>query len=528
MTMRAESQRKLAGWLATAHERRWRLGAATTSPASQPAVAIIGAGLGGIATAANLARAGFLNFIVYEKAAGPGGVWWHNTYPGCEVDVNSQAYSYSFFPYIWNRTHATQEELQSYIEAVINRYEIAARIRFNVNVSESRWNERESAHYLLTSRGREGPFDLVVSCVGMLSTPNIPTWAKSAEFQGPVFHTSEYEHDVNIEQKIVALIGTGSTACQIAPTIAPTVKQLDIYQREPGYVLPKRSRPFTPDEILRFQRYPFTQRIDRWRLLWQAARDTKAFNPASRKQKRVRDFHRSYLERTVTDPVVRQALLPEYPYGCKRPVFGSSYYRTFNRANVRLIPKEVRGLSQDSVIDVDGQARRADVVIVATGFQASVYLAGIKVYGDGAQELHEFWAGEPWAFLGMTVPGFPNFLILYGPNTNGGWSICAQLERQSEIAVRYVRRLSRGHGPIDTRPYVARTYDRWIRRANHQRRGSSEVGCHNYYRAPSGKNVTQWPYSHLTYALSARFLPRVGLAVYGRRKRPGSTARSSE
>ena len=528
MTIGAQSRRKLTRWLAAAHEHRWRLGTAASSPAGQPAVAIIGAGLGGIATAANLARAGFVNFTVYEKAAGPGGVWWHNTYPGCEVDVNSQAYSYSFFPFIWNSTHASQKELQSYIEEVINRYGITGSIRFNTNVSESRWNERERAHYLLTTRGREGPFDLVVSCVGMLSKPNVPTWARSSEFQGSVFHTSEYEHGVNLEGKIVAVVGTGSTACQIAPAIAPRVRQLDIYQREPGYVLPKRSRPFTPDELRRFQRYPLTQRFDRWRLLWRAGRDIKAFNPASRKQKRIRDFHRSYLERTVNDPVVRQALLPEYPYGCKRPIFESSYYRIFNRANVRLIPKEVHGLSQDSVVDVDGLTHRADVVIVATGFQASAYLAGIKVYGEGEKELHEFWAGEPWAFLGMAVPGFPNFLILYGPNTNGGWSICAQLERQSEIAVRYVRRLSRGHGPIDTRLDVARKYDGWIRRANHQRRGSSEFGCHNYYRAGSGKNVTQWPYSHLTYALSARILPRVGFAVYSRRKRSRSTPLASK
>jgi cation diffusion facilitator CzcD-associated flavoprotein CzcO len=484
---------------------------------AQPAVAIIGAGLGGIAVAANLARAGFVNFTVYEKAAGPGGVWWHNTYPGCEVDVNSQAYSYSFFPYTWARTHASQKELRAYVDAVIDRYDLAERIRYDTCVTQSRWNERSRAHYLLTTRGREGPFDIVVSCVGMLSAPRVPAWVTSTSFQGPVFHTSEYEHSVDLDGKIVALIGTGSTACQLAPAIAPLVRQLDIYQREPGYVLPKRSRPFTSDELRRFQRYPLTQRIDRWRLLWRAGRDTKAFNPASRKQKRIREFHRSYLERTVSDPVVRQALVPDYPYGCKRPVFASTFYRALNQPNVRLIPKEVQGLSEDSVIDVEGQARQADVVIVATGFQATNYLAGIEVYGAAARELHEFWAGEPWAFLGMAVPGFPNFLVLYGPNTNGGWSICAQLERQSEIVVRYVRRVSRGRGPIDTRPYVARKYDGWIRRANHDRRGSAEQGCHNYYRASSGKNVTQWPYSHLIYALAARILPLFGFTAASRR-----------
>ena len=490
----------------------------------QPAVAIIGAGLAGIAVAANLARAGFVNFTVYEKAAGPGGVWWHNTYPGCEVDVNSQAYSYSFFPYIWQSTHASQKELQEYVGEVINRYELAARIRYNTCVSEGRWNGRDRAHYLLTTRGREGPFDIVVSCVGMLSTPKVPAWARSGSFQGPVFHTAEFDHSASLEGKIVAVVGTGSTACQVAPAIAPLVKQLDIYQREPGYVLPKKSRPFTPAELRRFQRYPVTQRIDRWRLLWRAGRDTKAFNPASRQQQRIRDFHRSYLERSVNDPVVREALLPAYPYGCKRPVFTSAFYRALNRSNVRLIPKEVQSLSQDSVIDVEGQARRADIVIVATGFQATNYLAGIDVYGEDGREIHEFWAGEPWAFLGMGVPGFPNFLILYGPNTNGGWSICAQLERQSEAVVRYVRRVSRGLGPLDTRPNVARTYDRWIRRANHERRGSAEQGCHNYYQASSGKNVTQWPYSHLAYALAARILPRVGFTVAKRKRQPEQAA----
>jgi cation diffusion facilitator CzcD-associated flavoprotein CzcO len=494
---------------------------------SGPRIAVIGAGLGGVACAVNLSRAGLNDFTVYEQAPGPGGVWWHNTYPGCEVDVNSQAYSYSFMPYVWRRTHGTQPEVLQYIEEVIDHFDVRRHFRFGVGVSGVLWDESTRTYALDTSDGKAGPFDIVVSCVGMLSAPKQPEWATSALFEGPIFHTARYEHEHDFAGKTVAIVGTGSTACQLAPILAQRAAKLDVYQREPGYVLPKRAREFTAQEQERFLRHPITQKIDRWRLLRQASKDVQAFDVTSPKQEKVRSYHARYLEREVTDPAVREALRPSYPYGCKRPVFASDYYSTFNRGNVELVPKAVAKLEAGGLVDTEGQFRPADAVILATGFDATNYLGGIEVTGRGGRSLHQEWGGEPYAFLGMTVPGFPNFFMLYGPNTNGGWSICAQLERQSELVVRMARRVARSPGAlIETRRGASRRYDQWIQDANRKRRSAFEGGCHNYYHSESGKNVTQWPYGHVTYAIVTKLLPTLGLIT--RRSAPARSTKASE
>lgn len=478
----------------------------------QPTVAIIGAGLGGVACAVNLARSGVDSFTVFEQADGPGGVWWHNDYPGCEVDVDSQAYSYSFMPYTWKRTHATQAEILRYVEDVIDHFGIRSNFRFKTTVSGVRWDEQVSGYWIDTDSGRVGPFDVVASSVGLLSRPQIPEWASAGAFGGPLFHSTSFDHSVDLAGKRVALIGTGSTACQLAPVLAERAGHLDVYQREPGYVLPKRAREFTPEEQEHYRRNPRAQKRERWRLLRQASKDSRAFKVASRHQDRVRSFHAQYLEKKVDDPEIRAALLPSYPYGCKRPVFTSSYYPMFNRPNVNLVPMPVTGVTQTGVVASDGVVREADVIVLATGFQATNYLSGLTVTGRGARVLRDVWAGEPYAFLGMTVPGFPNFFMLYGPNTNGGWSICAQLERQSEVLARVVRQLRRRPGrTVDTRAWAVRRYDSWVQRSNARRRSAYQAGCHNYFLSASGKNVTQWPYGHLVYACLTKVLPTIGL-----------------
>jgi cation diffusion facilitator CzcD-associated flavoprotein CzcO len=479
---------------------------------NNPTIAIVGAGLGGVACAVNLARAGIKDYTVFEKADGPGGVWWYNDYPGCEVDVNSQAYSYSFMPYVWRRTHATQAEVLQYVEDVIDHFDIRPRFRFGTAVSSVRWDDEIDAYWVDTDEGQTGPFDVVVSCVGMLSTPSIPDWADFSLFRGPMFHSSSFAHDVDLAGKRVALVGTGSSACQLAPALAERAEHLDVYQREPGYVLPKRARDFTADEQDHARSHPWTQKRERWRLLRQAAKDYKALDVTTEQQEKLRSYHAHYLTKTVNDPQVRDALLPSYPYGCKRPVFASDYYPAFNRPDVNLIPVEVAGVTETGLEGVDGVRREADVIVLATGFQAANYLAGLTVTGRNGRVLSDVWAGEPFAFMGMTVPDFPNFFILYGPNTNGGWSVCAQLERQSELLTRVAKRLSRRvRRTVDTRAWAEQRYDRWVQRSIHRRRSATDGGCHNYYRSASGKNVTQWPYGHFVYACLIRLLPVVGL-----------------
>ena len=198
-------------------------------------------------------------------------------------------------------------------------------------------------------------------------------------------------------------------------------------------------------------------------------------------------------------------------------MFTSDFYPIFNRPNVTLVPGAVSCLTKNGVVAADGIERAADVVVVATGFRAAEYLSTLQVIGREGSRLHDAWGQEPWAYLGMTVPAYPNFFMLYGPNTNGGWSICGQLEQQSRVVARVASKMTAGGiQNVDTRPGVARLYDNWVQRSIRRRRDSTGAGCHNYFHSATGKNVTQWPYSAYTYALAARVLPSIGF-VYSRR-----------
>jgi cation diffusion facilitator CzcD-associated flavoprotein CzcO len=332
------------------------------------------------------------------------------------------------------------------------------------------------------------------------------------DFTGPLFHTSAYQHDVDLEGKRVALIGTGSSACQLAPEIVSVVEQLDLYQREPGHVMPKKVRRFSVAEMdARNTRMVLQKKLDRYRAFRNHGKFSSAFSEKSKQQAALRAFAESYIARSVLDDETRFLLTPPYPYGCKRPVFSSQYYKIFNRPNVKLVPKAVTRLTSSGVVDTDGVERPADVVIMATGFRATEYQRSIAVTGGGGRDLRTFWGDSPSAFLGITVPGFPNFFMIYGPNTNGGTSVLASLERQAEVIAKAVVRLQRAPGThMDTRLWAAAAWDRWVQRRLGTRGDVFDADCHNYYHSASGKNVTQLPMSAPMYLLATRLLASVG------------------
>ena len=477
-------------------------------------VAIIGAGLGGVAAAVKLKSAGIDTFTVFEKADGAGGVWWHNSYPGCEVDVPSHTYSYSFMPYEWSGTHAKQCELRQYVADVIERFELGAHFRYGTEVESAVWDDAAHSYTLLTGDGDAFEFDVCVSAVGLLSNPKLPDWPGIPGFKGPVFHTAQFDHSVDLTGKTVALVGTGSSACQLGPAIAPVVKKLDVYQREPGHVLPKKAREFDPALRRRYGRFPILQKIERLKQFRVGMRQAQALDVRSRRNAEVESYFHHYLAKTVTDPDTRAALTPAFPYGCKRPIFASTYYPMFNRDNVELIPHAVAEVTPGGLVDATGTERDADVLVLCTGFQVSDLLATLRVTGTRGQDLHEVWAGEPWAFLGMTVPGFPNFLMMYGPNTNGLPSIIGYLETQAATLVRMVTRLQRGRAlAYDTNHGLARRVDRWVQSELGRRLSAVSTGCRNYNFAGTGKNVGQWPRSHISYRLAARLLTPWGLVA---------------
>lgn len=479
---------------------------AQLSDSQSVTVAIIGAGLGGIAVGVNLARRGIHAVTIFEAAPSPGGTWWHNQYPGAECDVPSDLYSYSFKQHDWTRTHAPQSEIQAYVEETIDEFGLRPMLRSGIGVTRAEWDDNRMQYLVSTDDGEFGWYDVVVSALGMLNVPKIPDWPGMDLFEGPLFHSARWDPSAELDGKRVAVVGSGASAAQVVPSLAPRVAALLSFQREPGWVIPKGDRTYTAAERAHLNRFARRKR-QRWRVLRamdkgvKAASDQQA-NDASRKR------CEAVLDKVFADrPDLRQTLTPDFQPRCKRNVISDAFYPALLQPNVTLVPRAVERVTERGVVDADGVEHTVDAIVLTTGFQAANFLSTVEVRGREGRSIHEVWGNDPRAFLGMTVPGFPNFYMLYGPNTHGT-VVSFVLERQAEFAARDIRRLQRaGGGAIEVRASADAWYQRTLQRAID---GVSawKSGCHNFYNSASGRNVVQWPWTHRRYYLWARALRR--------------------
>ena len=476
---------------------------------ASPSVTIIGGGFGGIAVAVKLRRAGIENFTLFEKSAGLGGTWWDNVYPGAEVDVGSHLYSYSFHRHDWTRTHAGQAELQQYLEEVVDTFDLRPHLRLETAVTRAEWDDTTHSYTVSLADGETFTSQVVISAVGLLNVARYPDWPGLEDFKGPKFHTSRWEQQHDLEGKRVALVGTGSTAAQVLPAIAPVAAHVTLFQREPGWVIPKGDRDFTDEERVKFSS-PLNYRRERLRLLWQIERGQirgSIHRPGTKVNALRESQCRAYMDAVFNDrPDLLKMVTPQYPYPGKRPVLSGTFYPALLRDNVELVPHAVASVTETGIVDDAGVERPVDVLVMATGFQPTNYLSTFDVIGRNGVSLQQTWNGEPSAFLGITVPGFPNFYILYGPNTNGG-EIVSHLERQSEFVVRALRRMKTGKvTAIEVRQRPYELYNRWLERSM---RKTAWVVSNNYYKTPSGRVVTQWPYGTLLYGVLTKLLGRI-------------------
>jgi len=476
-------------------------------------IAIIGAGFGGIATAVHLARRGIEDFVVFEQSGGPGGVWLDNTYPGCEVDINSLIYSFSFMPYDWTRTHATRDELQRYAEDTIDRFGIRDRFRFGCAVDGVEWDDAASAYRVTLADGSEHRAEVVVAAPGFLSRPKYPEWPGLDAFQGPVFHTARWRHEHDLKGKRVALVGTGSSGIQVTSHLARNSGHLYVFQREPGWIVPKRSKPYTARTRTRRRRWPWTQKLERaWQWLYLDLAVRNAWKVGSPQNRLFERYCRWHIDKSVRDPTLRALVTPEYPFGCKRPIFDDNYYAALQQPNVTLVPRAVTRITANGIVAEDDRERIVDAIVLATGFRAQEYLSSLRVRGRAGRDLHEMWGDSPTAFLGLTVPDFPNFFIVYGPNTNGGNSIIFQIERQANAIAGMIARLGSSRTVIDTRRGAFERFVGWVDAENRKRTDATNF-CHNYYRSPDGRNVTQWPRGSVDYWVLTKVLPRLAMRL---------------
>ena len=488
-----------------------------------PRIAIVGAGLGGVAQAVMLVQMGITSFTVFEKSDGPGGTWWDNRYPGSACDVPSMLYSYDFMLVRWRRTHAAQAEIQQYIEDVIDRFGFRSHMEFGIGVSEAVWHEDRQAYAVTTTDGRQHEFDVVVSAVGMLNVPNEISWPGADAFAGQVIHSSRWPPNLDLAGKRVAVVGAGASAAQIVPAIVGEVDELVSFQREPTWVMPKNDHELSPEEYdglatrrqRRRARREILEAIDRGLTVGaevdgQEAREARARGLA-------------YLNEALAGRSdLIEALTPKHPLRCKRGIQSNAFLQALTEPHVKLVPRGVARMTEHGLVDTDGIEYAVDIVVLATGFQTTNYVSTMDVRGRGGRSLHARWGKDPSAFLGLTVPGFPNFFMLYGPNTHGT-VVTYVLERQAEFTAKEIRRmLRRGATSVEVRPAATAAFDSVLQRGLEKVVAWGADYCHSYYHSETGRNVTQWPWSHDRYKWMARML-RVPSSRLGQR-RPVSAA----
>lgn len=463
----------------------------------KPVVGVIGAGPGGIATGIRLAQNGY-DFTIFERGDGFGGTWRNNTYPGAACDVPSHFYSFSFAlnPY-WTKTYADQPEILAYLEKVAYDHRLDEHLRSDTTITTMWWSDNDAQWTLETAAGNRTQVDVVVSAVGMLDVPNIPEIPGRQRFRGRVFHSSNWDHTKSTAGERVASIGTGASAIQYVPAIAAETKQLTVFQRTPIWVAPRVDEPFTTDQQELFAGNPAEARKLRDSAFEQY--EMADFDAVSDMTKFLTEVSYNYLTKKVHDPQLRAKLLPDYPVGCKRPLQSSTWFPTFALPNVRLETAPVVSFSEHGLLTGDGVEHPVDTVVLGTGFKAADYLNSLDVYGTDGRRLRDDWRDGAEAYLGTVVPGYPNLFTLYGPNTNGVTSMIYILEAQAEFVCRVLDTMSRrAVRAVEIRRDVHDAFNAEIQDAMV---GSVwNANCNNYFRHPSGKLVTQFPYSGRTFA----------------------------
>ena len=461
----------------------------------QVAVLVVGAGFAGLATAIKLAASGEQDFLCIERGAEVGGTWRDNTYPGAACDVPSQLYSFSFaLNPDWSRSFSAQPEIQDYLRKVARDSGVLHRFRFGVEFEGASWDSDAQLWRVETSAGPVAA-RLLVSAAGALSEPKLPDLAGLASFEGVVFHSAQWDHAQDLTGKRVAVIGTGASAIQLVPAIAGRVARLEVYQRTAPWVLPRHDRSYRRLEKLAMRRIPGYQRVLRALIYLAREATVPMFIAAPRIGSLVSRSATANIDRAISDPVLRAKVQPHLALGCKRVLVSNDWYPALARDNVELITEPISHLTTDAIVTADATAHDLDVLIVATGFQATEQPIADLIKGKDGRTLGQAWSERGvQGYKGATVHGFPNLFFVVGPNTGlGHSSMVYMIESQVNYLVDAWRQLRR-HGLATVEPTTA-AEDAW--NADLQRRMRRTVwstgGCRSWYLDAHGRNVALWP-----------------------------------
>ncbi|MEU3012002.1 flavin-containing monooxygenase [Nocardia asteroides] len=470
-----------------------------------PSIAVIGSGFGGLAAVIALKKRGFDDIVVFEKADDVGGVWRENTYPGAACDVPSPFYSYSFEPNPrWPHRFSRQPVILDYIRHVADKYDVRRHIRFGTEVTGAAFDDTTGRWTVRLDSGESVQVDVLVPAVGQLSRPALPDIEGRDSFAGPCFHSAQWNHDIDLTGKRVAVIGTGASAVQFVPEIQPVVGSMTVFQRSAPYIVPRPDREFGPLHHKAFEKLPVTELAERgtWygvveglSLAWVYAKPLAAAIKAVAK--------RHMRKQTAAKPGLFEQVWPDYPIGCKRMLFSDNYLPALAAPNVEVSTDKITEITPAGVRTADGRDHEVDVIIWGTGFKTTEFLAPMDITGAAGQPLTQEWRAGAHAYYGITVPGFPNLCIMYGPNTNtGGGSIIYFLEAQADYIADYVAHLAAMGAPMAVRPEVEQAYDT---RIQGELAGSVWSRCSSWYRQADGRITTNWPLLGIQYKKQARF-----------------------
>jgi cation diffusion facilitator CzcD-associated flavoprotein CzcO len=461
-------------------------------------IAVVGGGFGGVGAAVMLRRAGYDDVTVFEKRDRVGGVWDANTYPGAACDVPSHLYEFSFAPNAWSRRFAPQAEIQAYLEGVARRFGVLDAIRTGTEVRAARWHGGRSRWILETESGPHEA-DLLLTACGQLSVPSVPALPGLDSFEGPAFHTAEWRHDVELEGRRAAVVGSGCSAIQVVPAIQPLVSHLDVYQRSPGWTVPKNDRAYSDLERRLFRRFPFLHRLDRASIFLSHEVGAAAMTRHTWLGPLLRLIGRRQIRAAIKDPELRRKVTPRDEFGCKRVMLTDDWYPALTRPNVELVTEPIAEVTRTGVRDGTGRERPVDALILATGFASHDFVAPMEIAGSDGRRLADEWAEVARAYLGLAVPGFPNMFLLYGPNTNGGTgSVIFTIESEIGHVLAVLRELDAADaGRIEVRREAAEGFDRELRSAL----GGTvwHSGCTSWYVDEDGNDPSQWPWLWSTY-----------------------------
>jgi cation diffusion facilitator CzcD-associated flavoprotein CzcO len=473
----------------------------------QLSVGVVGAGFGGVGMGVKLRQAGIEDFTIFERWESVGGTWCANTYPGLACDVPSHLYSFSFaLGHDWSRRYAPQAEILRYIEDCAERFDLGPHLRLGTEVTGASFDAAEGRWVLTTDAGETHTFDILVTACGQLSRPTTPAIPGLEGFEGRAFHSAEWDHDHDLAGRRVAVIGTGASAIQFVPEIAPVVERLTIYQRSAPWILPKMDREYPEWERRLFRRFPARVLASRLGIFLIFEVGTYGFTTrrgVMRAMQRIADRER---EKVLTDPELRAKATPDTEMGCKRVLISNEWYPALMREDVELLSGGVERITPGGVVGPDGVEREADTIIFGTGFHTTDFITPMAVHGLDGQELNEVWGGRAEAFLGTTVSGFPNMFILYGPNTNhGAGSVPYLLECQYNYVLDAIGRMREGgFRYLDLRPEAQEEWRREM--AERSAKTVWVTGGNNWYLNAAGENTNNWPGPWLEFRRRTRRL----------------------